>query len=144
MRVHLKGFKNNNSDAIIVIECDCGAKHMLDEAGEFQSEKLFVYRHGVPVKNLRCSPSGIQTLTRIAEGKPLCQERYRITLHAEDGPPTIEIAHLTPRPHEEVLETETINFPPKHVGAGEPINPPPTNPYVNKPYDSLRDISYYK
>jgi hypothetical protein len=138
MQVFLKGFKNNNSDAVIVIECECGARHLLDEAGAFQSKKIFVYRHGALVKNLRCSPLGVQDLTRTAEDKPPCQERYRISLHTEDGLQTVEIAHLTPRPNEEVVETQTIQFPPKQVVAGGPVNPPPNTPipYVNKPYGS--------
>jgi hypothetical protein len=134
MQVHVKRFTNNNSDAIIVIECECGTRYMLDEAGEFQSEEIFVYRHGVPVKNLRCSSAEFETLMKMAEEQPPCQERYRITLHDGEGAPTIEVAHVAPRPSEEVLETSTIEFPPKEVGPDGPINPPPSNEYVRKPF----------
>ena len=132
MRVDLKGF--NNNDAIIVIECDCGTMRMLDEAGDFKSEELFAYRHGVPVKNLRCAPSEAETLERVAQGRPPCWERYRITLHEEEDPPYLEIAHLSPRPREEVLEVQTIQFPTGDTGPDEPMYPPNTTIYVNKPY----------
>jgi hypothetical protein len=132
MRVDLKGF--NNNDAIIVIECDCGTRRMLDEAGDFKSEELFAYRHGVPVKNLRCAPSEAETLERVAQGRPPCWERYRITLHEEEDPPYLEIAHLSPRPREEVLEVQTIQFPTGDTGPDEPMYPPNTTIYVNKPY----------
>jgi hypothetical protein len=107
---------------------------MLDEAGEFQSEEIFVYRHGVPVKNLRCSSAESETLTKMAKEKPPCQERYRITVH-DDGQPSIEVARVAPRPNEEVLETSTIKFPPKQEGPDGPINPPPSTEYVRKPFE---------
>jgi hypothetical protein len=132
MKVNLKAF--NDNDAIIVIECDCGTRRMLDEAGEFKSEKIFVYRHGVPVKNLRCAPSEAETMKRAAQGRPLCRERYRITLHEEEDPPYLEIAHLSPRPREEVLEVQTIQFPTGDTGPDEHMYPPNQTIYVNKPY----------
>jgi hypothetical protein len=132
MQVKLKGF--NDDDAIIVIECDCGNKRMLDEAGEFKAEKLFVYRHGAPVKNLRCSPSEAEILARALQGKPPCRERYRITLHGGQDPPYLEVAHLSPRPHEEVREVQTIQFPTGDTGSEEPLYPPNRTIYVNKPY----------
>jgi hypothetical protein len=132
MQVSLKGF--NDDDAIIVIECECGNRRMLDEAGEFKSEQIFVYRHGVPVKNLRCAPSEAETLKRAAQGKPLCRERYRITLHEEENPPYLEIMHLSPRPREDVLEVQTIQFPARQAWPEEPMYPPNQTLYVNKPY----------
>jgi hypothetical protein len=131
MQVHVKGFTSNKNDAIIVIECECGACYMLDEAGELQAEELFVYRYGVQVKNLRCSC--VESDTMMVGDKSQCQERYRITLHNEDAP-AIEVAHVARRPHEEVLESKTIKFPPKMVAADESINPPPSTEYVRKPY----------
>jgi hypothetical protein len=135
MQVHLAGFANNNSDAIIVIQCRCGSTYMLDQAGGFPAQRLFVYRHGVPVKNLRCALPGSKALGRLAQGRPLCRERYRITLHGDRHPPQADVAHLTPRPHDQVLESSIVEFPPKVVGAQGPINPPPSTPYVNQPYD---------
>jgi hypothetical protein len=132
MRVNLKRF--NDDDAIIVIGCECGNRRMLDEAGEFKAENLFVYRHGVPVKNLRCSPSEEETLSRAAQGKPQCRERYRIILHEERDPQYLEIAHLSPWPREEVLETQTIQFPASESRPEEPMYPPNFTVYVNKPY----------
>ncbi len=133
MQVHVKGFTSNNNDAIIVIECECGACYMLDEAGEFQAEKLFVYRYGVPVKNLRCSSVESETMCKKVGDKPQCQERYRITLHNEVAP-AIEVAHVARRPPEEVLESKSVKFPPKMVAQDESINPPPSTEYVRKPY----------
>ncbi len=109
MRVHLKGF--TDTDAIVVIECECGNTRMLDEAGDFKSERLFVYHHGVPIKNLRCCAPPPATLEGISLGKTECRERYRITLQSEHNPLYMKIAHISPRPREEVLEVETIRFP---------------------------------
>jgi hypothetical protein len=109
MRVHLIGF--TDTDAIVVIECECGNSQMLDEAGDFPAERIYVYRHGVPTKNLRCCAPGAVTLKRISMGKPECQERYRITLQTGHNPPRMEIAHISPRPRKQLLETVTIPFP---------------------------------
>jgi hypothetical protein len=132
MRVNLKGF--NDDDAIIVIECDCGNRRMLDEAGEFKAKELFVYRHGVPIKNLRCAPTEEETLKRAARGQPQCRERYRITLHEEGDPQHLEIAHLSPWPREEALEVQTIQFPASETRPEEPLYPLNFTVYVNKPY----------
>lgn len=134
MRIQLKGFTNNNSDAIVVIECECGNKWMLDEAGEFKSNEMFVYWHGVPTKNLRCSPSTDESLKRMANGQPRCRERYRIILDNDNNVSAIKVLHIAPRPREEVLETSNIKFPPKEVGTGAPVNPPPSTEYVTSPY----------
>ena len=108
MKVHLKGF--TSTDAIIVIECVCGNTRMLDEAGGFPAERIYVFRQGVPTKDLRCcrlhSPTSGSLLGEMAE----CRERYRITLRGELGPAYLEIAHISPRPSEQVLEIETIPF----------------------------------
>ena len=109
MKVHLTGFTDN--DAILVIECECGNTRMLDEAGNFVAEKLYVYRQGVPVKNLRCCPNERDRLDRFHRGQAECRERYRISLRREDGSPIMEVAHVSPRPGEEVIEVETIRFP---------------------------------
>jgi hypothetical protein len=84
---------------------------MLDEAGNFVAEKLYVYRHGVPVKNLRCCSTERERLERTSRGKPECRQRYRISLHRENDSPFMEVAHVSPRPEEEVIEVETIQFP---------------------------------
>ena len=109
MKVHLAGF--TGSDAILVIECECGNTRMLDEAGNFVAEKLYVYRHGVPIKNLRCCSTERERSGRVSKGEPECRQRYRISLRREDGSPLIEVAHISPRPEEEVTEVETIQFP---------------------------------
>ncbi len=109
MRVQLKGF--TDTDAILVIECKCGNTRMLDEAGDFEAEEIYVYRYGVPAKDLRCHSSESMTLKRISAGEPECRQRYRVSLRREQRPPYIEVAHVSPRPREEVLEVETINFP---------------------------------
>lgn len=108
MRIHLKGF--TVTDAIVVIECECGNTRMLDEAGDFPAERIFVYRQGVPTKNLRCCRLHSLTSGNLARGMPECRERYRITLRREHEPPYLEIAHISPRPGEQVLEVETIKF----------------------------------
>ncbi len=109
MKAYLAGF--TVSDAILVIECGCGNTQMLDEAGNFVAEKLYVYRHGVPVKNLRCCSTERERLERTSRGEPECRQRYRISLHRENDSPFLEVAHVSPRPEEEVLEVETIQFP---------------------------------
>lgn len=109
MRVHLEGF--NDTDTIIVFECECGNTRMLDEAGDFPAERIYVYRQGVPTKNPRCCPTERTTLKRIGEGKAQCGEWYSITLHGEHSRPYMEVAHISPRPRGEILETEPIKFP---------------------------------
>lgn len=108
MRVHLEGF--TDTDAIVVIECECGNTRMLDEAGDFPAERIFVYRQGVPTKNLRCCRPHPLTSGNRSRGTPECRERYRITLRREDEPTYLEIAHISPRPREQVLEVESIEF----------------------------------
>ena len=108
MLVHLKEF--TDTDATIVIECECGNTHMLDEAGDFRSERVFVYRHGVPTKNLRCCPPASLTRENVFPGKPECRERYRIIVHREQELPYMEIEHISPRPEERVIEVMTITF----------------------------------
>ena len=76
---------------------------MLDEAGDFPGAEVFVYLWGVPSKNLRCIKKGSE-----------CRERYRTTLHMDEDPTFIEVAHISPRPSETVLETIKIEIPPKH------------------------------
>ena len=88
------------SDAVIIIECQCGNKVMKDEAGDFTREEVFVYLWGVTVKSLRCTKTGSE-----------CRERYRTTLHMEADPPFVEVAHIAPRPSEIVLETLKIKIP---------------------------------
>jgi len=90
------------SDAVIAIECQCGNKTMLDEAGDFPGEEIFVYLRGVPSKNLRCIKKGSE-----------CRERYRTTLHVDEDPQFVEVAHITPRPEEKILETVKIEIPSK-------------------------------
>ena len=108
MRVHLKGF--TSTDAIVVIECECGNTRMLDEAGDFPAERIYVFHHGVPTKNLRCCRLRSRISGTLFSIVPECRERYRITLRNELDPPYLEIAHLSPRPKEQVLEVETITF----------------------------------
>ena len=108
MKVHLKGF--TSTDAIIVIECVCGNTRMLDEAGGFPAERIYVFRQGVPTKNLRCCRLPSLTSVSLFGGMPQCRERYRITLRGELDPAYLEIAHISPRPNEQVLEIETIPF----------------------------------
>jgi len=108
MLVHLKG--STVTDAIIVIECECGNTHMLDEAGDFRSERIFVYRHGVQTKNLRCCPLAPLTRENILPGQPECRERYRIIIHREQESPYLEIEHISPRPEEQILEVMSITF----------------------------------
>jgi len=82
------------SDAVIIIECQCGNRVMHDEAGGFTRKEVFVYLRGVAVKNLRCSKED-----------STCRERYRTILHMEADPPFVEVAHIALRPLETVLET---------------------------------------
>ena len=105
----LRGF--TDSDAILVIECKCGNTHMLDETDDLETEDIYVYQYGVPAKNLRCCSSESMTLKRIAAGTPQCRQRYRISLHRKQDPPRIEVAHITPRPGEDVLGVEAASFP---------------------------------
>ena len=107
MQVYLKGF--TDTDAIIVIECECGNTHMLDEAGDFAAEQIYVCRYGVPAKTLRCSRKYDLT-SGIRSSLPDCRERYRITLRREYEPPYLIIEHITSRPNEQILEAETITF----------------------------------
>jgi len=109
MRVKLRGF--TDTDAILVIECECGNTRMLDEADDLEAEDIYVYRYGVPEKNLRCCASQSLTFERIAAGKPQCRQRYRISLQREQDPPRIEVAHISPRPGEDVLGVEPVSFP---------------------------------
>ncbi len=106
MKIHLKGF--TDTDAIVVIECECGNTRMLDEAGDFPGEKIYVYRHGVPTKNLRCCRQQSPTWGYLPSATPECRERYRIVLRRELDPPYLEIAHISARPKEQVIEVETI------------------------------------
>ena len=96
------------SDAVIIIECQCGNKTMLDEAGDFKGEEVYVYLWGVTIKNLRCTKTGSE-----------CRERYRTILHMEADPPFVGVAHIAPRPAETVLETVKIEIPPKTAKKSE-------------------------
>ena len=87
------------SDAVIIIECRCGNKSILDEADGFLQKEIFVYLHGVRIKNFRCSKTGSE-----------CRERYRTILHMEADPPFVEVSHIAPRPQETVLETIKIKI----------------------------------
>jgi hypothetical protein len=109
MQVQLRGL--TETDAVLVIECKCGNTRMLDEAGDFEAEEIYVYLCGVPARNLRCYSSEAMTLKRTREGKPECRQRYRISLYREQDPAYVEVAHITPRPRERVLEVEAISFP---------------------------------
>ncbi len=109
MRVHLKGF--TSTDAIVVIECECGNTRMLDEAGGFPAERIYVFRRGVPIKNLRCCRLHSLTSETLSSKVPECRERYRIILQHEHEFPYLEIEHISPRPNEQILEVETIKFP---------------------------------
>ena len=109
MRVHLKGF--TSTDAIVVIECECGNTRMLDEAGGFPAERIYVFRRGVPIKNLRCCRLHSLTSETLSSKVPECRERYRIILQHEHELPYLEIEHISPRPNEQILEVETIKFP---------------------------------
>jgi len=109
MRVQLKEF--TSTDAIVVIECECGNTRMLDEAGGFPAERIYVFRRGVPIKNLRCSRMHSLTSATLSSKVPECRERYRIILQREHEFPYLEIEHISPRPNEQILEVEIIKFP---------------------------------
>jgi hypothetical protein len=109
MRVELRGF--TETDAILGIACKCGNTRMLDEVGDFDVEEIYVYLDGVPEINLRCYSSESVTLKRISQGEAQCRQRYRVRIHREQWPPYIEVAHISPRLLEEVIEVGTINFP---------------------------------
>jgi hypothetical protein len=109
MRVQLRGY--TETDAVLVIECQCGNTCMLDEAGDFEAGEIYVYMNGVPEKNLRCQSSESRSLKRISRDEPECRQRYRISLHRARFPPYLEVAHLSPRPREEVIEVARLNFP---------------------------------
>ena len=98
MRVQLKGF--TSTDAIVVIECECGNTRMLDEAGGFPAERIYVLRRGVPIKNLRCRRLDSLTSETLSRKVPECRERYRIILQPHVFP-YLEIEHISPRPNEQ-------------------------------------------
>jgi len=110
------------SDAVIIIECQCGNKVMKDEAGDFTREEVYVCLVGVTVKSLRCTKTGSE-----------CRERYRTTLHMEADPPFVEVAHISPRPQEVILETEKMEIPKKTSKIKTGLYPYPAyknpNPY---------------
>ena len=132
MKVRLKEFKD--SDAVIVIECQCGNRRMLNEVDNSIREEIYVNRFGGLEKRLRCAQAESMALRRIAQRKAQCHEHYRVTLRAEAELPFIEVAHLSHEPNETVLAVESINFPPKKLGKIEGMYPPDAHPYVGNPY----------
>jgi hypothetical protein len=67
MKVHLKGVKDN--DAVIVIECTCGNKRMLNEADNLIREETYINRSGTSenVSN-PYEKSGARSASQRAEG----------------------------------------------------------------------------
>ena len=88
-----------DSDVVIIIECQCGNKTMLNESDGFFEEEVYVCLFGVRQKNLRCHGA-----------RSICRERYRIILRMEADPPFIEVAHIAPRPSEETLEIIQVSI----------------------------------
>jgi len=131
MKVQLKGVKDN--DAVIVIECACGNKRMLNEADNLIREEIYINRFGTREKRLRCAQPESLILKKLREGKTQCHEHYRVTLYPEVEPPFIEVAHLSHRREEKVLAK--IQFPPQKVGGPHLMYPPDPHPYVSNPYE---------
>jgi len=104
------------TDVVITIECECGNKRMIDLAGGFPGEEIFIFLQGVRVKNLRCSWSESRIRKKLAQGENECRERYRITVPGEVNRQAIEIMHVGRSPNDNVLETFVLLVPKKDAG----------------------------
>ena len=133
MKVRLKEFKD--TDAIIVIECQCGNRRMLNEMDNSIREEIYVNRFGTREKRLRCAQPETMAQRRIGQRKTQCHEHYRVTLRTEVEPRVIEVVHLSHESNETTLEVESIKFPPKKFGKTEGMYPPDPHPYVGNPYE---------